>query len=107
MVETEDTYLMWLDCRAYGQEEEALKDLFLKKAKLCVEIGSKFSLGGEGFICMNIACPRKILMEGSKRPLHKEKSQPKRSLGWPDFWVLAMRDDDFPCHLVQGKNIIS
>ncbi|MEK5338414.1 MULTISPECIES: MalY/PatB family protein [Heyndrickxia] len=67
VMETEGTYLMWLDCRAYGLEEEALKDRLWKKAKLGVEIGSKFGPGGEGFIRMNIACPRKILMEGLNR----------------------------------------
>ncbi|WP_018662731.1 MalY/PatB family protein [Heyndrickxia acidiproducens] len=66
-MKTEGTYLMWLDCRGFHLTEEELKERLWKKAKLGVEIGSKFGPGGEGFIRMNIACPRETLMDGLSR----------------------------------------
>ena len=53
----EATYLMWLDCRELGlSQEELLKALL--DAHICVNDGRFFGPLGEGFVRLNIGCPR-------------------------------------------------
>ncbi len=61
MVEPEATYLAWLDCGDLGMDNEALDRFMLDKAMLWVNQGYLFGSGGEGFVRMNIGCPRSIL----------------------------------------------
>jgi cystathionine beta-lyase len=56
----EATYLAWLDCRAAGIEGNVHK-FFLEKAKVALNDGAVFGLGGEGFVRLNFGCPRLIL----------------------------------------------
>jgi len=58
----EGTYLPWLDCRALGLDDNQLQDLFLKDAKLWLDDGTMFGTGGSGFMRLNIACPRSVLV---------------------------------------------
>lgn len=60
-VRPEALYLAWIDCRGLGLPPAAVHDFFLENAGVKVEPGEKFGHGGEGFIRMNIACPRIIL----------------------------------------------
>lgn len=53
----EATYLMWLDCRALGLEQEELMRRLLA-AHIKVNDGLVFGEGGRGFIRLNIGCPR-------------------------------------------------
>lgn len=57
----EGTYLQWLDCRALGLSSEELDRLLVEKAHMAVNNGSIFGLHGEGYIRLNVACPRSIL----------------------------------------------
>ena len=54
----EATYLLWLDLRQSGLDDEGIKQLFFKEAKLGINTGTLFGQGGEGFVRMNIAMPR-------------------------------------------------
>ncbi|KQL46042.1 cystathionine beta-lyase [Brevibacillus choshinensis] len=67
VIKPEATYLVWLDCRELGMDTETLQEFILKQAKVAVNQGFTFGLGGEGFIRMNIACPRSVLEEGLSR----------------------------------------
>jgi len=67
LVEPEGTYLAWLDFSALSLSEQALEDLIVKKAKLWLNIGSMFGIGGSGFARINIACPRTLLMQAIKQ----------------------------------------
>ncbi|MDN5345794.1 MAG: cysteine-S-conjugate beta-lyase [Petrotoga sp.] len=58
----EGTYLMWLDFRAYGDEQK-VKDILVNKAKVGLEEGSIFGEEGKGFFRMNIGCPISILKD--------------------------------------------
>ncbi|RLL86263.1 cystathionine beta-lyase [Petrotoga sp. HKA.pet.4.5] len=58
----EGTYLMWLDFRAYGDEQK-VKDILVNKAKVGLEEGSIFGEEGNGFFRMNIGCPISILKD--------------------------------------------
>ncbi|MDR0829937.1 MAG: pyridoxal phosphate-dependent aminotransferase [Prevotellaceae bacterium] len=61
MMKPQASFLVWLDCRELGLNHAELVDFFVKKAKLALNDGEMFGSGGEGFMRMNIAVPRKIL----------------------------------------------
>lgn len=67
LTEPEGTYLLWLDCRNLKLNNSELEDLFLNKAGLRLHNGTIFGKGGEGFMRMNIAAPKKIVQEAIKR----------------------------------------
>lgn len=57
------SFLIWLDCRALGMSREERNDLFINKAGLALNDGETFSPGGEGFMRLNVAVPRSVLMK--------------------------------------------
>ena len=61
LIEPEGTYLMWLDCRNLRISDAELKALFLEKARVRLNNGYTFGAGGNGFVRMNIACPKSVL----------------------------------------------
>ena len=63
----EGTYLAWIDCRAAGMSSDALSAQLLDKGRLHVNSGAMYGVAGEGFIRLNIACPRKLLNDGLER----------------------------------------
>ncbi|WP_096186689.1 MalY/PatB family protein [Evansella halocellulosilytica] len=66
-VKTEATYLVWLDCRELEMSEDQLQQRLIQKGKVGLEPGSKFGKGSEGFMRMNIACPRDVVEDGLER----------------------------------------
>lgn len=69
----EGTYLVWVDCRILKQSSEKIVNKLLKKEKLWVNGGSMYGEAGEGFIRINIACPREYLIEGLNKLRHALK----------------------------------
>ena len=67
MAAPEATYLLWLDCRALGLDDKALEKLFVEEGKIGFNWGHTFGAGGEGFVRMNVACPRATVEEGLER----------------------------------------
>ena len=63
----EGTYLVWLDCRGLGMDDQRLRTFMRKKAKVGLDDGFIFGSGGSGFQRINIACPRSRLEEGLQR----------------------------------------
>ena len=63
LIKPEATYLMWLDFRALGMDEEELKKFMIEKAKLGFNNGSMFGSGGSGFQRMNVGCPKSIVIQ--------------------------------------------
>ena len=61
----EATYLPWIDVRAFGLTADELEEKLLKEAKVWLNSGSMY--GSEGYLRINIACPRSRLLEGLKR----------------------------------------
>jgi cystathionine beta-lyase len=57
------SFLVWLDCRALGLNHKDLVDLFVRKAHLALNDGEMFGRGGEGFMRLNIASPRSVLLQ--------------------------------------------
>jgi len=63
-IKSEGTYLLWLDCRKLNVSDDELRHLLIEKGKLALEPGTKYGPGGEGFVRMNIACPKEDVKEG-------------------------------------------
>ena len=64
----EGTYLPWVDVSTLGIPVDQLCDRLLNEGKVWVNPGTMYGpQTGEGYIRINIACPRALLMEGLKR----------------------------------------
>ena len=63
----EGTYLVWVDCSVLNESSDETVKTLLEKGKLWVNEGSLYGEAGEGFIRINIACPRQQLIEGLNR----------------------------------------
>lgn len=57
----EATYLMWLDFKSLGMKDADLHHFLIHKAGLGLSKGSDYGAGGEGFMRLNVACPRETL----------------------------------------------
>ena len=64
----EGTYLVWLDIRSLGITSDEATERLLKEGKVLVNSGTLYGeRAGEGFIRVNIACPRQQLMLALER----------------------------------------
>ena len=63
MIRPEGTYLVWLNCSELNLKEKDLKEFMIKDAGLGFNDGQMFGTGGEGYMRMNIACPKQTLLD--------------------------------------------
>lgn len=64
----EGTYLVWVDVRPSGLTSDEVTEKLLKEGKVQVNSGTMYGqTTGEGYVRINIACPRATLIEGLKR----------------------------------------
>ena len=68
-IRPEATYMVWIDFSKLGLSNEELNSFVINKAGLGLNQGIQFGPGGEGFMRMNLACPRSLLEEGMARLL--------------------------------------
>lgn len=61
----ESTYLAWVDITSLGISSEKLEEHALETERVWVNAGSMY--GSEGYIRINMACPRSRLLEGLRR----------------------------------------
>lgn len=67
MIDTQGTYLIWLDFRQTGFTVEQLDHKIIYEAGLWLDSGKIFGKTGEGFERINVACPRAVLQEALDR----------------------------------------
>lgn len=67
MIDTQRTYLIWLDFRQTGLTVEQLDHKIIYEAGLWLDSGKIFGKTGEGFERINVACPRAVLQEALDR----------------------------------------
>lgn len=67
VVPLQATYLVWLDCRFFNKTSDELSKILLEEEKLWINSGTMYGKAGEGFLRINIACPRQLLVDGLKR----------------------------------------
>lgn len=57
----EATYMIWLNFSAYHLTDDELKRKMVFEAGLALSSGIDFGQGGEGFMRLNVACPKSLL----------------------------------------------
>ena len=63
----EGTYMAWVDCSGLGRDPKDLKRFFAEECGLAFNDGASFGPGGEGFMRVNLACPRTNVEECLRR----------------------------------------
>jgi len=67
VMKPEATYLIWIDFREYGMNDEELFRYITDEAGVGLNNGARFGAGGDGWMRINIGCPRTILEEALNR----------------------------------------
>ncbi len=67
VMKPEATYLVWLDFTEFRMKDEELSKFIIEKAKVGLNNGGRFGKGGDGWMRINIGCPRSVLQEGLER----------------------------------------
>lgn len=65
-IKAEATYLMWVDCTSVSTNSKELCDFIREKTGLFVTSGDVYR-NADGFMRVNIACPRSVLEDGLNR----------------------------------------
>ena len=66
VVKSEATYLLWLDISKIGKSRE-VAPFIREKTGLFLTEGAHYGQCGDGFLRMNIACPKTTLYDGLNR----------------------------------------
>lgn len=67
LIQPQGTYLLWLDCRELDMTDSQLEAFFVQEAKVGLNTGKSFGKGGSGFMRLNIASPRSVIVEALNR----------------------------------------
>jgi cystathionine beta-lyase len=69
VIDAQGTYLIWLDCRNLAMSDQGLKQFFIEQAGLGLNAGESFGEAGSGFMRLNIAAPRAVIMQACEQLL--------------------------------------
>jgi cystathionine beta-lyase len=64
---SEGTFLMWLDFNSLGMEDKKLHSILVKEAGVGLSAGTLYGPAGSGFMRLNIAAPRALVMQALKQ----------------------------------------
>lgn len=67
LMDTQGTYLVWMDCSGLGMSDEELEYFMVNNAKLWLDGGSMFSPLSGQFERINIACPRETIQKAMEQ----------------------------------------
>ncbi|MDR1356264.1 MAG: pyridoxal phosphate-dependent aminotransferase [Tannerellaceae bacterium] len=67
VVRLEATYLVWIDCSALRRTSKSIAEALMDREKLWINEGSMYGEAGEGFIRINIATRRELLLRGLEK----------------------------------------
>ncbi|MCF8235528.1 MAG: PatB family C-S lyase [Bacteroidales bacterium] len=74
-IRPEATYMVWLDCRKLDMPDDELWKFMIHEAGVGLNRGDMFGKGGEGFLRMNVACPRitlDVALSNIRKAIRKE-----------------------------------
>lgn len=63
VAKSQGMFLLWLDCNGLGLSPQELESFLLNTASLWLNQGYTFGDEGNGFVRLNIACPRSLLVK--------------------------------------------
>ena len=66
-IKPQASFLVWLDCTGLGLAHDGLIDLFVNQARIGLNDGAMFGKAGNGFMRLNVAVPRSVLMQGMQQ----------------------------------------
>lgn len=66
-IKPQASFLVWLDCTALKLDHDSLIDLFVNRARIGLNDGAMFGESGIGFMRLNVAVPRSILMQAMQQ----------------------------------------
>lgn len=66
-IPSEATYLLWVDIRALKDHGRGFARFLRRKTGLFISNGASYGKTGEGFIRINLACPRDMVLDGMER----------------------------------------
>jgi cysteine-S-conjugate beta-lyase len=75
VAEPQGAFILWMDWRALGLDEEALNDFLVEEAFFHLDQGSEYGMEGTGFTRMNIASPRAEIQKALDRLLIAAKKR--------------------------------
>lgn len=75
VIDSEGTYLLWVDCSALEMDPEELQKFMIEKAKVGLNAGLGYGPEGGQFMRINMACPRATIEEGVKRIIEAVNNQ--------------------------------
>ncbi len=67
VVNSEATYLLWLDCSKISGDSIKLADFIREKTGLFLSNGTQYGGNGHFFLRLNTACPKKLIEDGLSR----------------------------------------
>ena len=67
VMQPEATYLIWMDFTDYGMKNDELMKFLIENTGLALNDGGRFGKSGDGWLRINIGCPRSVLEEALKR----------------------------------------
>jgi cystathionine beta-lyase len=67
LMKPEATYLIWLDFTDYGMKNKELSEFATQQARVALNDGGRFGTGGDGWLRINIGCPRSVLEDALER----------------------------------------
>ena len=67
VIKLEGTYLVWVNCKKLGVPSEELEEKLIREGGVWLNPGAMYGSAGEGFMRINIACPKARLQEGLRR----------------------------------------
>lgn len=67
LTQQQATYLAWIDCRSLAMSSTQLTERLRQEGKLMLNAGTVYGDAGEGYLRLNMACPREQLMDGLNR----------------------------------------
>lgn len=67
LIESDATYLLWIDCKNIIDDSTKLTDYIRKKTGLYISDGLEYGENGKSFVRINIACPKARLIDGLNR----------------------------------------
>ena len=67
VVDSEATYLLWLDIRGITEDGDLLTRFLREKTGLVLSRGGQYGPGGETFLRFNTACPKAMMEDGISR----------------------------------------
>ena len=82
---SESTYLAWVDVSSYFTPDEDLPLFFAYNAGVLLEGGNMFVQNSDGYIRLNLACPKSLVEEGLKRICQAVSDKEKGVEKWKNY----------------------